>query len=140
MRTDHRLCRREGFPLPYLGLPLSANKLPVSTFIPYIQKSDKYLSSWQANLLNPMGRTVLVNSVLDSLLVYFNSALLRKLSVYFLLRRWKIWRIRGSALTGRTVRRHRTLAFSVRCTVESDQRKQSAPAWAFCDPLCAWVR
>jgi hypothetical protein len=68
-------CRREGFPQPYLGLPLSVNKLPMSAFNPYIQKVDRYLGSWQANLLNPMGRTVLINSVLDSLLVYFLSSL-----------------------------------------------------------------
>lgn len=68
-------CRREGFPQPYLGLPLSVNKLPLSAFTPYIQKTDRYLSSWQANLLNPMGRAVLINSVLDSQLVYFISSL-----------------------------------------------------------------
>jgi len=39
------------------------------------KKTDKYLSCWQASLLNPMGRAVLVNSVLDSLLVYFMSSL-----------------------------------------------------------------
>lgn len=38
-------CRREGFPQPYLGLPLSVNKLPVSAFSPYIHKVDKYLAS-----------------------------------------------------------------------------------------------
>lgn len=68
-------CRRDSFPQLYLGLPLSVNKLPQSAFNSYIQKADKYLSSWQANLLNTMGRTVLVDSVLDSLLVYFMSAL-----------------------------------------------------------------
>ena len=63
------------FPQPYLGLPLSANKLPVSAFTIYIQKADKFLSSWQADLLNPKGWAVLVNSVLDSLLVYLMSSL-----------------------------------------------------------------
>ena len=53
-------CRREGFPQPYLGLPLSVHKLPLSAFTTYIQKTDRYLSSWQAQLLNPMGRAVLV--------------------------------------------------------------------------------
>jgi len=68
-------CRREGFPQPYLGLPLSFHKLPLSAFTTYIQKTDRYLSSWQAQLLNPMGRAVLVNYVLDSQLVYFMSSL-----------------------------------------------------------------
>jgi len=66
---------RDGFPQPYLGLPLSINKLPLSAFTPYIQKTDKYLCCWQTNLLNTMGRAVLVNSVLDSLLVYLMSSL-----------------------------------------------------------------
>jgi hypothetical protein len=68
-------CEREGFPQPYLGLPLSINKLPLSAYTPYIQKTDRYLSGWQAHLLNPMVRAVLVNSVLDSQLVYFMSSL-----------------------------------------------------------------
>jgi len=67
-------CRKESFPQQYLGLPLSMNKLPVLAFGPYIHKADKYLGSWQASLLNIMGRTVLVNAVLDALLVYFMSS------------------------------------------------------------------
>jgi hypothetical protein len=68
-------CRKEGFPQAYLGLPLSTAKLTLPAYTPYIQKVDRYLGSWQAQLLNPMGRTVLVNSVLDSQLVYFMSSL-----------------------------------------------------------------
>lgn len=68
-------CRREGFPQTYLGLPLSVNKLSISAYASYIQKADRYLASWQASILNIMGRVVLVNSVLDSQLVYFMSSL-----------------------------------------------------------------
>jgi hypothetical protein len=38
-------CRKEGFPQTYLGLPLSATKLSVSSFAPYIGKADRYLAS-----------------------------------------------------------------------------------------------
>jgi len=69
-------CKQGAFPQTYLGLPLSNTKLPLSAFAPLICKSDKYLSGWQATLLNPMGRTVLVNSVLDSQLVHAMSGLL----------------------------------------------------------------
>ncbi|WVZ67302.1 hypothetical protein U9M48_016400 [Paspalum notatum var. saurae] len=69
-------CKREGFPQSYLGLPLSHNKLRLDAFAPLIAKADKYLAGWQAALLNPMGRLVLVNSVLDSQLVYHMSSLL----------------------------------------------------------------
>lgn len=68
-------CKREGFPQPYLGLPLSINKLPLSAYTPYIQKTDRYLSGWQAQLLNAMGRAVLINFVIDSQLVYFLTSL-----------------------------------------------------------------
>jgi hypothetical protein len=68
-------CRRECFPQTYLGLPLSVAKLPASAYDPYIAKADRYLSTWQASLLNTMGRVVLVNSVLDSQLVYLMSSL-----------------------------------------------------------------
>lgn len=68
-------CRVDSFPHNYLRLPLSANKLPASAFNCYIDRSDYFLSSWQASLLNTMGRVVLVKSVLDSQLVYAMSAL-----------------------------------------------------------------
>jgi hypothetical protein len=68
-------CSKGNFPQQYLGLPLSTHKLPASAFSIYIHKTDKFLASWQADLLNPMGRTVLVNSVLDSILVYLMSSL-----------------------------------------------------------------
>jgi hypothetical protein len=68
-------CRREGFPQTYLGLPLSNNKLRLTAFAPQIAKTDKYLSGWQASILNHMGRATLVNSVLDSQLIYAMCAL-----------------------------------------------------------------
>ena len=68
-------CRCEGFPQTYLGLTLSLTKTRLSTFVPYTAKTDKYLAGWQAALLNPMGRLVLINSVLDSQLVYIMSSL-----------------------------------------------------------------
>lgn len=68
-------CRQEGFPQTYLGLPLSNTKLRLSAFAPHIAKADKFLSGWQTGLLNQMGRATLVNSVLDSQLVYAMCAL-----------------------------------------------------------------
>lgn len=68
-------CRREGFPQTYLGLPLSNEKLKLASFAPLICKFDRYLSGWQAPLLNHMARAVLVNSVLDSLPTYAMMAL-----------------------------------------------------------------
>ncbi|WVZ49637.1 hypothetical protein U9M48_000977 [Paspalum notatum var. saurae] len=72
--VDAMGCRLEGFPQTYLGLPLSTAKLRLSTFAPYIAKADRRLAGWQAPLLNPMGRAVLVNSVLSSQMVYIMCA------------------------------------------------------------------
>ncbi|CAN6233698.1 unnamed protein product [Urochloa humidicola] len=68
-------CQLGGFPQTYLGLPLSSDKLRLSAFAPLIAKADRYLCGWQASLLNPMGRTVLVNTVLDSQLIHATSVM-----------------------------------------------------------------
>jgi hypothetical protein len=68
-------CRREGFPQTYLGLPLSCSKLNLTAFAPYIAKADQYLVGWLASLLDPMGRVMLVNTVLDGQLSYLLCAL-----------------------------------------------------------------
>ena len=63
-------CKQDGFPQSYLGLPLSCDKLRLPAFDPYISKADRYLAGWQTSLLSPMGRTVLINSVLGGQLSY----------------------------------------------------------------------
>jgi hypothetical protein len=68
-------CRVKGLPKPYLGLPLSAQKLHLDTFAPLITKVDKYLSGWRSLLLSPGGRLVLLNSVLDALPAYAMGAM-----------------------------------------------------------------
>jgi hypothetical protein len=68
-------CRVEGFPQTYLGLPLSAEKLWLTAFVPLIAKVDKYLSGWRALLLSFGGRLVLLNAVLDALPAYAMAAL-----------------------------------------------------------------
>ena len=62
-------CTNRTFPQNYPGLPLSDSKLSVAAFSSYVDKTDRFLSSWQSSLLNNMG-IVLINSVLDAQLVY----------------------------------------------------------------------
>jgi hypothetical protein len=69
------------FPQTYLGLPLSAYKLPPSAFQPIIDNVDKYLSGWRASLLSKGGRLILPSSVLDSLPTYFMSSFLLPKSI-----------------------------------------------------------
>ena len=68
-------CQVGSFPQTYLGLPLSDTKLRLAAFAPLISKTDRYLGGWQATLLNPMGRAVLGNTVLDSQLIYAMSVM-----------------------------------------------------------------
>lgn len=60
---------------PAFAFPSFIPKLPISSFPPYIRKTDKNLASWQDALLNTMGRAVMVNSVLDSQLIYVMSSI-----------------------------------------------------------------
>lgn len=69
-------CQVGAFSQTYLGLPLSHEKLKLSAFFSLTAKAGRYLSGWQAALLNPMGRSVLVNAVLDSQLIYIVPVLL----------------------------------------------------------------
>jgi mannosylglycoprotein endo-beta-mannosidase len=65
----------------YLGLPLSAYKLPPSAFQPIIDSCDRYLAGWRASLLSKGGRLILLSSVLDSLPTYFMSSFLLPKSI-----------------------------------------------------------
>lgn len=64
-------CPISTFPQPYLGLPLSPLKLPISAYDPLIRSFDRYLSGWRALLLSSGGRLVLCNAVLNNLATYF---------------------------------------------------------------------
>lgn len=68
-------CAVSSFPQPYLGLPLSPNKLRVSDYQPLLDSFDRYLSSWKARLLDPEARLLLTKTVLSSLPVYWMSSL-----------------------------------------------------------------
>uniref|UniRef100_A0A8R7URI1 Uncharacterized protein n=1 Tax=Triticum urartu TaxID=4572 RepID=A0A8R7URI1_TRIUA len=64
-------CPISSFPQPYLGLPLSPLKLPISAYDPLLLSFDRYLSGWRALLLSSGGRLVLCNAVLNNLPTYF---------------------------------------------------------------------
>ncbi|KAK1609392.1 hypothetical protein QYE76_033065 [Lolium multiflorum] len=64
-------CPVSSFPQPYLGLPLSPTKLPISAYAPLIRSFDRRLSGWQALLLSSGGCLVLCNVVLNNLASYY---------------------------------------------------------------------
>jgi hypothetical protein len=66
---------RTSFPLKYLGLPLSMNRLKRVDFQPWIDKVSTKLSTWSGKNLSAAGRLTLVNAVLTSQVTYLLLAL-----------------------------------------------------------------
>jgi hypothetical protein len=58
---------RASFPMSYLGLPITLNRLRFSQLQPFLDRASTKLEGWQANLLNIGGRRELINIVLGSL-------------------------------------------------------------------------
>ncbi|WJX77739.1 beta-amyrin 28-monooxygenase [Trifolium repens] len=66
-------CKRGVLPFSYLGLPVGANPRRVATWEPLIEKIRRKLRSWGNKYLSLGGRIVLINSVLNSIPVFFLS-------------------------------------------------------------------
>ena len=71
----HLPCQISEFPCKYLGVPLSPHKLTKAQAQPIIEKIADRLPSWKADLLTKAGRSVLVQYVLTSMLIYLVLAL-----------------------------------------------------------------
>ncbi|KAF6168036.1 hypothetical protein GIB67_011421 [Kingdonia uniflora] len=57
-------------PEKYLGFPLMRGRVKKDTVMALVDKIKRRASSWAENLLSLQGRTVLINSVLNSLSIY----------------------------------------------------------------------
>nr|GEZ89259.1 reverse transcriptase domain, reverse transcriptase zinc-binding domain protein [Tanacetum cinerariifolium] len=66
-------CATGCFPFTYLGLPIGANMNLTSSWQILIDRFQKRLSSWKANLLSIGGRLTLIKAVLGSLGIYYLS-------------------------------------------------------------------
>ncbi|XP_071739224.1 uncharacterized protein [Rutidosis leptorrhynchoides] len=66
-------CKVGKFPSTYLGLPIGANMNKMESWKPVINKFEKRLADWKASSMSFGGRLTLVNSVLNSLPLYFFS-------------------------------------------------------------------
>lgn len=67
--------KRVGFPIKYLGLPLTVKRLKRIHFQPLVDKAAGRLSAWNGRNLNLAGRTCLVKAVLSSQPVFLLTAL-----------------------------------------------------------------
>jgi hypothetical protein len=68
-------CRVGRFPFKYLGLPVGANPRRLSTWDPMVTSIRKKLNSWGNKHVSLGGRLVLINSVLNSILIFYLSFL-----------------------------------------------------------------
>ncbi|GKE73337.1 hypothetical protein Tco_1535378 [Tanacetum coccineum] len=64
-------CAASFFPFTYLGLPIGANMNLTSSWNILIDRFQKRLSSWKANLLSIRGCLTLIKAVLGSLGIYY---------------------------------------------------------------------
>lgn len=66
-------CEVGKIPFRYLGLPVGANPRKGSTWQPLIDSLTRKLGSWRNKFLSFGGRIVLLNSVLNSIPIYYLS-------------------------------------------------------------------
>jgi hypothetical protein len=60
-------CQLSQFPIKYLGIPLSATKLPKSTFHLLIDRMVDTLPSWKGRMMNKSNRLMLVKTTLSAM-------------------------------------------------------------------------
>ncbi|MCH82363.1 LINE-1 reverse transcriptase like [Trifolium medium] len=88
-------CIRGGLPFKYLGLPVGANPRRLSTWVPLLEKIRKKLNNWGNKHISLGGRVVLINSVLNSIPIFYLSYM--KMSVQVIK---KVTRIQREFLWG----------------------------------------
>jgi hypothetical protein len=68
-------CKRSVIPFSYLGLPVGANPRRASTWEPVVDRLRKRLRTWGNRYVSLGGRIVLINSVLNSIPIFYLSFL-----------------------------------------------------------------
>ncbi|KAK1422577.1 hypothetical protein QVD17_17860 [Tagetes erecta] len=66
-------CKVSSLPFSYLGIPVGANMNKIKNWDPVIDSFKSRLSLWKAKHLSIGGRLILIQSVLDSIPIYFFS-------------------------------------------------------------------
>jgi hypothetical protein len=73
MASNFLNCIRGGIPFKYLGLPVGASPRKLSTWAPKVEKIRSRLNSWGNKHISFSGRLVLINSVLNSIPIFYMS-------------------------------------------------------------------
>jgi hypothetical protein len=66
-------CKRGAVPFKYLGLPVGANPKRVDTWDPLLDQIRRRLNSWENKFISFGGRIVLLNSILNSIPIFYMS-------------------------------------------------------------------
>jgi hypothetical protein len=67
-------CERSNFPCKYFGIPLSLRKLTKEQVQSIIDRVADRLPSWKTDLMSRVGRRIIVQHVLTSMIVYLAMA------------------------------------------------------------------
>ena len=63
-------CATESWPIKYLGVPVSRNRIQISNWLPLVEKIAKRLDGWKGGALSLGGRLTLLNAYLSSIPIY----------------------------------------------------------------------
>lgn len=74
MACNFMNCREDFLPFKYLGLPVGANPTRMSTWEPLLECLKKRLNSWGNKYVSLGGRVVLLNAMLNTIPIFFQSA------------------------------------------------------------------
>lgn len=68
-------CKKKGWPIKYLGVPLGVNPRNTVFWEPIISKLTKKLATWKKSFLSREGRLTLIEAVLNALPTFYMSLL-----------------------------------------------------------------
>jgi hypothetical protein len=88
-------CMRGGIPFKYLGVPVGASPRRLSTWAPMVEKIRSKLNAWGNRHISFGGRLVLINSVMNSIPIFYMSLMKMPVQV-----RKKVVRIQRDFLWG----------------------------------------
>jgi hypothetical protein len=75
-------CKRGVVPFKYLGIPVGANPKRIATWEPLLDQIRRRLNSWENKFISFGGRIVLLNSVLNSIPIFYMSFMKMPIQVW----------------------------------------------------------
>jgi len=63
-------CATGSWPIKYLGVPVSGNRIQISNWLPLVEKISRRLDGWKGGVLSLGGRLTLLNACLSNIPIY----------------------------------------------------------------------